>query len=72
MPEITTASTIDNYSERDARLHITRLRDLLAGPYRPNPSAVGIDPAISFLTAVTDVIGKKGVKSRKTCKDDVD
>ncbi|OBZ85999.1 Clustered mitochondria [Choanephora cucurbitarum] len=49
----------DNYSERDARLHITRLRDLLAGPYRPNPSAVGIDPAISFLTAVTDVIDEE-------------
>ncbi|KAI8359983.1 clustered mitochondria-domain-containing protein [Blakeslea trispora] len=49
----------DNYSERDARLHITRLRDLLAGPYKSNPSAVGIDPAISFLTAVTDVIDEE-------------
>ncbi|RCI02054.1 Intracellular distribution of mitochondria, partial [Rhizopus stolonifer] len=49
----------DNYNERDVRLHITRLRDLLAGPYKPSPSTVGIDPAISFLTAVTGVIDEE-------------
>ncbi|KAI8987473.1 clustered mitochondria-domain-containing protein [Mycotypha africana] len=46
----------DTYSERDVRVHISRLRDLLAGPYKPNPSSIGIDPAISFLTAVTGEI----------------
>jgi protein TIF31 len=30
----------------------------LAGPYKPNPATVGIDPAISFLSAVTGEIGK--------------
>ena len=49
---------IDTYTERDVRLHINRLRDLLGGPYKPNPSAVGIDSGISFLTAVTGEIGK--------------
>lgn len=48
----------DNYTERDVRLHISRLRDLLGGPYKPNPSTVGIDPAISFLTAITGEIGE--------------
>ncbi|KAI8971247.1 clustered mitochondria-domain-containing protein [Pilobolus umbonatus] len=43
----------DKYTERDVRLHINRLRDLLAGPYKPNPNTVGIDPAISLLTAIT-------------------
>jgi protein TIF31 len=50
--------TVDNYTERDVRLHISRLRDLLGGPYKPNSSTVGIDPAISFLTALTGEIGK--------------
>ena len=52
------AHNIDSYTERDVRLHINRLRDLLGGPYKPNPSAVGIDSGISFLTAVTGEIGK--------------
>lgn len=50
--------TVDKYTERDVRLHISRLRDLLGGPYKPNPSSIGIDPAISFLTAITGEIGK--------------
>lgn len=49
---------IDKYTERDVRLHVSRLRDLLGGPYKPNPATVGIDPAISFLTAITGEIGK--------------
>lgn len=49
---------VDNYTERDVRLHISRLRDLLGGPYKPNPSSIGIDPAVSFLTAITGEIGK--------------
>lgn len=46
------------YTERDVRIHINRLRDLLGGPYKQNPSAAGIDGGISFLTAVTGEIGK--------------
>ena len=46
------------YNERDVRIHINRLRDLLGGPYKQNPSAAGIDGGISFLTAVTGEIGK--------------
>lgn len=49
---------LDKYTERDVRLHISRLRDLLGGPYKPNPSSIGIDPAISFLTAITGEVGK--------------
>ncbi|KAG0166155.1 Intracellular distribution of mitochondria [Apophysomyces sp. BC1034] len=49
----------DTYTERDVRLHINRLRDLLGGPYKPSSSAVGIDPAISFLTAVTGEIDEE-------------
>lgn len=49
---------LDTYTERDVRLHVSRLRDLLGGPYKPNPSTVGIDPAISLLTAITGDIGK--------------
>jgi hypothetical protein len=49
---------LGTYTERDVRLHINRLRDLLAGPYKPNPSTVGIDPALSFYRAVTGEIGK--------------
>ncbi|KAI8393980.1 clustered mitochondria-domain-containing protein [Radiomyces spectabilis] len=60
---ITTESVLelveDKYTERDVRLHINRLRDLLGGPYKPNPSAVGIDPALSFLTAVTGEIDEE-------------
>lgn len=49
----------DKYTERDVRLHISRLRDLLGGPYKPNPSSIGIDPAISFLTAITGEIDEE-------------
>ncbi|CAO3629987.1 unnamed protein product [Cunninghamella echinulata] len=60
---ITTESELelveDVYTERDVRIHITRLRDLLGGPYKPNPSAIGIDSSISFLTAVTGEIDEE-------------
>ncbi|CAO3579582.1 unnamed protein product [Absidia cylindrospora] len=60
---ITTESELqlveDNYTERDVRVHITRLRDLLGGPYKQNSAAIGIDPSISFLTAVTGEIDEE-------------
>ncbi|CAO3631081.1 unnamed protein product [Cunninghamella blakesleeana] len=60
----------DAYSERDVRIHITRLRDLLGGPYKPNPSAIGIDASISFLTAVTGEIDEEIVpESEKKVED---
>lgn len=61
---------IDVYTERDVRIHITRLRDLLGGPYKPNPSAIGIDSSISFLTAVTGEIGKV-IKNKKKRNSDL-
>lgn len=50
---------IDNYTEREARIHVNRLRDLLAGPAKLNVNAVGIDPALSFLSTVSGHVGKR-------------
>ncbi|KAF9948959.1 Intracellular distribution of mitochondria [Mortierella alpina] len=44
---------LNNYTEREARVHVNRLRDLLAGPAKLNVNAVGIDPAMSFLSTVS-------------------
>ncbi|KAG0377480.1 Intracellular distribution of mitochondria [Mortierella sp. AD032] len=44
---------LNNYTEREARIHVNRLRDLLAGPAKLNINAVGIDPAMSFLSTVS-------------------
>ncbi|ORX48226.1 hypothetical protein DM01DRAFT_1376834 [Hesseltinella vesiculosa] len=49
----------DAYTEKDVRLHVNRLRDLLGGPYKPNASAIGIDTALSYLTAVTGEIDEE-------------
>ncbi|KAI9279396.1 clustered mitochondria-domain-containing protein, partial [Umbelopsis sp. AD052] len=57
---ITTESELhlveDKYTDRDSRIHINRLRDLLAGPYKPNPGDAGVDGGLSFLTAITGKI----------------
>ncbi|KAG2213982.1 hypothetical protein INT47_001252 [Mucor saturninus] len=58
-PESELVMVEDKYTERDVRLHVSRLRDLLGGPYKPNPSTIGIDPAISFLTAITGEIDEE-------------
>ncbi|KAG2225941.1 hypothetical protein INT45_006637 [Circinella minor] len=69
-PETELQLVEDTYTERDVRLHINRLRDLLGGPYKPNPSAVGIDSGISFLTAVTGEIDEEIVpESEKKMED---
>ncbi|KAF9433689.1 Intracellular distribution of mitochondria [Entomortierella beljakovae] len=47
---------LNNYTEREARIHVNRLRDLLAGPAKLNVNAVGIDPALSFLSTVSGPI----------------
>ncbi|CAG8468885.1 11169_t:CDS:2 [Diversispora eburnea] len=44
------------YTEREARIHVIHVRDLLAGPYKQNPSAIGIDPGLSFFTAINNNI----------------
>ncbi|KAI8596765.1 clustered mitochondria-domain-containing protein [Dissophora ornata] len=44
---------LNNYTEREARIHVNRLRDLLAGPAKLNVNAVGIDPGMSFLSTVS-------------------
>ncbi|OZJ06171.1 hypothetical protein BZG36_00998 [Bifiguratus adelaidae] len=43
----------DKYTDREARIHINRLRDLLRGPHRANATAPGIDSGLAFFTAVT-------------------
>ncbi|KAI9249451.1 clustered mitochondria-domain-containing protein [Phascolomyces articulosus] len=69
-PETELQLVEDVYTERDVRLHINRLRDLLGGPYKPNPSAVGVDSGISFLTAVTGKIDEEIVpESEKKMED---
>ncbi|CAJ0921058.1 14866_t:CDS:10 [Entrophospora sp. SA101] len=41
------------YTEREARIHIMHVRELLSGPFKQSSSYVGIDPGLSFFTAVT-------------------
>lgn len=41
------------YTEREARIHVARLRDMLQGQTRTNALAVGIDPGLSCFSAVT-------------------
>ncbi|CAB4431611.1 unnamed protein product [Rhizophagus irregularis] len=36
------------YTEREARIHIMHVRELLVGPFKQNTSSVGIDPGLSF------------------------
>ncbi|RUS33254.1 clustered mitochondria-domain-containing protein [Jimgerdemannia flammicorona] len=55
----------DVYTERDARIHINRLRDLMAGPHKQSPNAIGIDAGLSFLTAVTGTVVEETIESPK-------
>ncbi|KAI9497198.1 clustered mitochondria-domain-containing protein [Zychaea mexicana] len=70
-PETELQLVEDTYTERDARLHINRLRDLLGGPYKPNPSAVGIDSGVSFLTAVTGEVDEEIVPENEKKVEDL-
>ncbi|KAF9579168.1 Intracellular distribution of mitochondria, partial [Lunasporangiospora selenospora] len=47
---------LNNYTEREARIHVNRLRDLLAGPAKLNINAVGVDPSMSFLSTVSGLV----------------
>ncbi|KAJ1956116.1 Intracellular distribution of mitochondria, partial [Linderina pennispora] len=40
------------YTEREARLHVSRLRDLLAGPVAANPPAAGLDAGLSLFSSI--------------------
>ncbi|KAJ1848086.1 Intracellular distribution of mitochondria, partial [Coemansia sp. RSA 2703] len=42
----------DQYTERDARAHVSRLRDLLAGPSTANPIIAGLDAGASIFSTV--------------------
>ncbi|CAG8445698.1 10634_t:CDS:10 [Funneliformis caledonium] len=42
------------YTEREARIHVIHVRELLSGPFKQNTSSVGIDPGLSFFTAVSE------------------
>ncbi|KAF9426690.1 Intracellular distribution of mitochondria [Podila epigama] len=54
---------LNNYTEREARIHVNRLRDLLAGPAKVNVNAVGIDPAMSFLSTVAGPVEETPVEN---------
>ncbi|ORX96873.1 hypothetical protein K493DRAFT_324366 [Basidiobolus meristosporus CBS 931.73] len=43
----------DAYTEQEARIHLIRLKDLLAGPIKSNAFAVGVDSAIPLFTAIS-------------------
>ncbi|CAI2187484.1 5112_t:CDS:10, partial [Funneliformis geosporum] len=43
------------YTEREARIHVIHVRELLSGPFKQNTSSVGIDPGLSFFTAVSGI-----------------
>ncbi|CAB4399183.1 unnamed protein product [Rhizophagus irregularis] len=43
------------YTEREARIHIMHVRELLVGPFKQNTSSVGIDPGLSFFSAVSNI-----------------
>ncbi|KAJ1889445.1 Intracellular distribution of mitochondria, partial [Kickxella alabastrina] len=42
----------DQYTEREARLHVTRLRDLLVGPTTANPNIAGLDAGASIFSTI--------------------
>ncbi|KAG9299129.1 hypothetical protein G9A89_020442 [Geosiphon pyriformis] len=58
----------DVYTEREARIHLIHLRELLAGPFKQDTSYVGIDPGLSFLTAVTTLHGNTHINGKDTKK----
>ncbi|GBB98318.1 hypothetical protein RclHR1_00320013 [Rhizophagus clarus] len=43
------------YTEREARIHIMHVRELLVGPFKQNTSSVGIDPGLSFFSTVSNI-----------------
>ncbi|KAI8074519.1 clustered mitochondria-domain-containing protein [Gongronella butleri] len=61
----------DVYTEKDVRLHINRLRDLLGGPYKPSTNAIAIDASLSFLTAVTGDIDEEIVSEGEKKMEDL-
>ncbi|KAJ2612495.1 Intracellular distribution of mitochondria [Coemansia sp. RSA 1804] len=42
----------DQYTEREARIHVCRLRDLLVGPTTANPNVAGLDAGASIFSTV--------------------
>ncbi|CAG8630479.1 5293_t:CDS:10, partial [Racocetra fulgida] len=55
----------DPYTEREARIHVIHVRELLAGPFKQSTSSVGIDPGLSFFTAVTGINAEENGKSKE-------
>ncbi|KAJ1993839.1 Intracellular distribution of mitochondria [Coemansia spiralis] len=42
----------DQYTEREARIHVSRLRDLLVGPTTANPNVAGLDAGTSIFSTI--------------------
>ncbi|KAJ2233539.1 Intracellular distribution of mitochondria [Coemansia sp. RSA 1722] len=47
----------DRYTERDARHHVIRLRELLLGPATANPSIAGLDAGVSVFNTIKNPDG---------------
>ncbi|KAJ2614702.1 Intracellular distribution of mitochondria [Coemansia sp. RSA 1365] len=65
----------DQYTEREARLHVSRLRDLLAGPVTANPEVAGLDAGAPIFGTIkypdgvaTDAIRLESETSSQTLK----
>ncbi|KAI9593693.1 clustered mitochondria-domain-containing protein [Syncephalis fuscata] len=69
-PEDSLTLVEDNYTEREARIHVARLRDMLQGLARSNALAVGVDPSLACFTAVTGdpIVEDKPVEKKKSNK----
>ncbi|KAJ2802575.1 Intracellular distribution of mitochondria, partial [Coemansia guatemalensis] len=65
----------DQYTEREARLHVSRLRDLLAGPVTANPEVAGLDAGAPIFGTIkypdgvaAEAIGLESETSSQTAK----
>lgn len=52
----------DVYTEREARIHVVRLRDLLSAPVTANPTVAGLDAGASLFSTVKYPNGKQAYK----------
>ncbi|KAJ1908266.1 Intracellular distribution of mitochondria, partial [Coemansia sp. IMI 209127] len=62
----------DQYTERDARLHVSRLRELLVGPVTANPIVAGLDAGASIFSTIKypdGVIDDSGVAAAAAASD---
>ncbi|PVU95178.1 hypothetical protein BB561_001992 [Smittium simulii] len=54
-----------NYTEREIRVHISRLRDLLSGPQQKLDNIIGIDTGATIFPIINNKISSKAVQKKK-------